>query len=263
MKTLWVALILLFGTSLAFSQPPDPRDSVILESKTVAPGAHPGALNDTASYLYVKVFITNKDSLTYLYLPLEVTSTAGGAYAIAARPRNFFGVVNPLANTLRYNVYSSFSDYDGNSPDIFAVGAGFTFDVPNSIEPPNAARKAVWELKFDTVRTALGTFELDSTRLGGQHVFFSNTVPQDFPVNFLKSAITVTPAPKGDLNLDFALTAADVALILNCTFCTDCPPPPAGMAACDLNCDGRRTAADVVLLLRATFLGMPFPCRIQ
>ncbi|MCI0330459.1 MAG: hypothetical protein L0196_05840 [candidate division Zixibacteria bacterium] len=255
-------VLFLLGVSPAFSQPPDPRDSVILESKTVAPGAHPGALNDTASYLHVKVFITNKDSLTYLTLPLEVTSTSGGAYAIVACPcpRSFLGVVNPLTNTLRYFQAVSFSNYDNNSPDIFSVAAGFDGVDLSTIEPPNATRKAVWELKFDTVRSETGTFKFDSTRLGGLRVRFTNNVSLDVNVNFLKSTVTVAPAPKGDLNLDFALTATDIVLLINCTFCDTCPPPLPGAAACDLNCDGRRSAADIVLEIYAVFLFSPFPC---
>ncbi len=176
-----------------------------------------------------------------------------------ARPRNFFGIVNPLTNTLRYFEYSSFSGYDDNSRDSFVVKAGFDGSAA-TIEPPNSARKAIWELKFDTVRAPAGTFQLDSTRIGGGYVLFSNTIPQDLKVNFVKSIVTVAMPPKGDLNLDFALTAADVTLLLNCTFCSACAPPAAGTAACDLNCDGMRTPADVVSELNAVFLYRPFPC---
>jgi hypothetical protein len=119
-------------------------------------------------------------------------------------------------------------------------------------------RKAVWELKFDTVWAAAGTFEIDSVGLGVQYVSFTNTVPQDVPVNFVKSVIMV--APRGDFNLDLALTAADVTLILNCVFCSDCSPPPAGTTACDLNCDGMVAPADVVLELYAVFSGRPILC---
>ena len=258
--TLSAGLFLFAFISLSFSQPPDPRDSIILESKTVAPGAHPGPSTDTAAYLYVRVFITNKDSLTYMTLPLVTTSTSGGAYATVARPRNFFGVVNPLTNTLRYFNHASFVVYNSSSPDKIDVGAGFDPADPGTIEPPNEIRKAVWELKFDTVWATAGTFELDSTTAGSQSVLFTNTVPQDINVNFVKSVITVPAALKGDLNWDLALTAADVVLILNCTFCSDCPPPTAGTSACDLNCDGLRSPADVVLELYAVFLTKPFPC---
>lgn len=202
-------------------------------------------------------------------LPLVSTSTSGGAYAIAARPRSFFGVVSPLTNTLRYNVATSFSGYNSNSPDGFTVATGFdpaAIDPPNgdsvneTIEPPNAARKAVWELKFDTVWATAGTFELDSSNACCQPIGFVTIEPLDVNVNFLKSTITVPSPPKGDLNWDLALTTADVVLILNCVFCSDCPSPPAGTAACDLNCEGMLTPADVVLELYAVFLGRHFPC---
>ncbi|MGH8003191.1 MAG: hypothetical protein ACRECJ_00490, partial [Limisphaerales bacterium] len=191
MKTLGFVLIFLLGASLSFSQPPDPRDSIILESKTVVPGAHPGLSTDTAAYLYVRVFITNKDSLTYMTLSLATTSTSGGAYATVGRPRNFSGVVNPLTNTLRYFAAASFASYNSSSPDPFVVAAGFDAANPATIEPPNAVRKAVWELKFDTVWSTPGTFELDSVIYAGIHTVFTNTVPQDVNVNFVKSVITV------------------------------------------------------------------------
>jgi hypothetical protein len=249
-------VLFLLGAVPAFSQPPDPRDSIILESKTALPGAHPGPSTDTAAYLYVRVFITNKDSLIQLVLPLKTTSTAGDAYATVARPRNFLGVVNPLTNTLRYHAATSFFWYNDSSADSFVVAAGFDPGTPNSIEPPNAVRKAVWELKFDAVWAAPGIFELDSVIAAGIHMVFVDTRPQDIRVNFVKSIITV--APKGDFNLDFALTAADVTLILNCIFLGDAPP--SGFFACDLNCDGIRSSADAVLELYAVFLFRPFPC---
>ncbi|MCI0404989.1 MAG: hypothetical protein L0209_02770 [candidate division Zixibacteria bacterium] len=253
--TVGVVLFLL-GALPAFPQPPDPRDSIILESKTVAPGAHPGLSTDTAAYLYVRVFITNKDSLLFMGLSLSSTTSSGGAYATVGRPRNFSGVVNPLTNTLRYDAVTSFVNYNSSSPDRFLVGAWFDPADPATIEPPNSVRKAVWELKFDTVWAVSGTFELDSTTIAGLHTVFTNTAPQDVNVNFVKSVITVVP--KGDFNLDFVLTAADVALILNCIFLGDAPP--SGTFACDLNCDGIRSSADVVLELYAVFLSRPFPC---
>jgi len=262
MKTLWVALFILLETTVAFSQPPDPRDSIILESKTVAPGAHPGPQTDTASYLYIRVFITNKDSLTYMHLPVVVTSTLGGAYATLGWPQNFSGVVNPLTNTLRYFPATSFLRYNSISPDTFFVAAGpdpFSPDPLSTIEPPNTFRKAIWELKFDTVWAAAGTFELDSILYGGP-ISFSNTAAQDLPVNFVKSVITVPPAPKGDLDWDLVITLSDVALILNCIFCAECSPPLVGAAACDLNCDGILSPSDVILELYAFFFGRPFPC---
>ena len=142
------------------------------------------------------------------------------------------------------------------SPDSFLVGAGFTPTEP-SIEPPNATRKAVWLIKFDTVWNNLGTFELDTCTVQGLHNTFTNTEPRDMPVNFVKSTITVT-APKGDLNQDLALSPADVVWILNCVMLGT--PPPGGTSSCDVNCDGMGTPADIVLELNAVFLQEGFPC---
>ncbi|HXF49299.1 MAG TPA: hypothetical protein VNL73_07740 [Verrucomicrobiae bacterium] len=253
-----IGLFLLAFASLSFSQPPDPRDSIILESKTVAPGFYLGSSSDTAAYLYIKVFITNKDSLSYMVLPLLETSISGGAYATLARPRSFLGMVSPLTNTLRYYTDISYGSYTSTSPDTFAVAAGFDGVDPSTIEPPNVARKAVWELKFDSVLFAAGSFELDSTRIANLPATFTTMAPVDLTVNFLKSIITVPSAPKGDLNWDLAVTFADVGFILNCVFFAI--PPPPGSSACDLNCDGLSTPADIVLELNAVFLSRPFPC---
>lgn len=64
-------------------------------------------------------------------------------------------------------------------------------------------------------------------------------------------------AVKGDINKDGILTAADVIILLNCTFL--------GLAGCelcfaDMNCDGIQTAADIVIELNYVFLGTPPPC---
>ncbi len=76
----------------------------------------------------------------------------------------------------------------------------------------------------------------------------------------VKVPVTYTvgcPVSKGDMNGDNILTAADVVLLLNCTFL--------GIGNCDLafadiNCDGILTAADVVIELNMTFLGVCAPC---
>ncbi len=259
MKSLLAVLAFLAAASGAFAQP-DPRDSVVLESKTVLPGS--GGEADTSAYLYVKVYITNKDSLTFLALSMLESSTSGGAYAILGRPRTFVGVITPLTPSFRYGKLIVASNYHSDSPDSFVVGAGWDGGIgETSIEPPNVARKAVWEFKFDSVWNNLGTIELDTVshpNLEAGAASFTNTAPQDMPANFVKSVITVSLFPRGDLNQDVALSPADVVWILNCVMLG--PVPPAGSGACDLNCDGMGTAADVVLELNAVFLGQEFPC---
>ncbi|MGE5692353.1 MAG: hypothetical protein ACM3YF_01070 [Candidatus Zixiibacteriota bacterium] len=254
MKTLFALALLLAFAAQAFAQP-DPRDSIILESKVVAPGAHPGASGDTAAYLYVRMSITNVDTLYALVLALQQSSVSGGAYATLGRPRNFNGVVNRLTNTLRQGA-AQFARYNSSSPDSFLL-AGVFEAVLEDYEPPNPVRKPFWELKFDSVWANPGTFELDTATIL-QSTGFTNTVPVDKPVNFVKSIISVDPRPKGDLNYDFSLSPADAAWILNGVMLGIAPP--AGMAACDLNCDGQGTPADVVLELNAVFLGEAFPC---
>jgi hypothetical protein len=261
MKSLIAVVLLLAGAVTAFAQP-DPRDSIILESKTVNPGAHPGSATDTAAYLYVKMSITNVDTLYALVLALQESSVSGGAYATLGRPRNFNGMVNRLTNTLRASRVSLPSQgtapgqyYNSASPDSFLL-AGIFDPITGDFEPPNLVRKAFWELKFDSVWANPGTFELDTATVL-QSTGFTNTVSVDKPVNFVKNIITVA-YPKGDLNQDISLSPSDAVWILNCVM--QGTPPPAGMAACDLNCDGQGTPADVVLELNAVFLGEAFPC---
>ncbi|MCI0404762.1 MAG: DUF4962 domain-containing protein, partial [candidate division Zixibacteria bacterium] len=180
----------------SLSAQPDPLDSVILESKIVAPVA--GASG--SGVVRMKVWITNKDSLTYFTLPLIETSTSGGAYMILSRPRTFNGVVVPLTGTLRFFAASNMARYNSTSPDSFLVAAGFDPSDPATIEPPNSARKPVWELKFDTVssQAQVGTVEFDSGRVT-LSIQFTNTEPRDLQVNFVKSIYQVGVAFQLDL----------------------------------------------------------------
>ncbi|MCI0330789.1 MAG: hypothetical protein L0196_07545 [candidate division Zixibacteria bacterium] len=252
MKTILVVAFLLILTGIGWAQP-DARDSIILESKTVAPGAG-------SPYMTVKVFITNKDSLAYLVLTLKEVTTIGGAYGTLRRNASgiltFGSVINSLTPSFRIYSATNFSRYDGQSPDSFIVAAGYDGSDLET-EPPNAVRKAVWEIKFDTIRGGGGTFELDSAMIAGQPgCYFTSLRPiVDLPVNFVKGVITV--APKGDFNLDLAFSAADIVLLINCVF--QSMPPPGG-ASCDVNCDGQASGADVVLEVQAVFLQEPFPC---
>ncbi len=259
MKLLF-GFIILMSITPVWATLPDPRDSIILESKVVAPGTHPGPSFDTAAYVYLRVWITNKDTLTGIHLPYEERSLSGGAYLVVAHPRTFDGTVNRLTYTLNFTSVTAYSRYNSVSPDS-ALLAGFASDDPsrNSLELPNAVRKPFWELKFDTVLAAFGQVQLDSIVYpSGVSIGFVDQTPKDIKVNFVKSIISVAAAPKGDLNLDFRLMASDVVLELYCVM--QGIPPPAGTNSCDLNCDGENTAADVVLLLNATFQEETFPC---
>ena len=261
MKGLFAGLLFLTAPAMAFAQP-DPRDSIILESKTVTPGAHPGSGSDTAAYVYLKVYITNKDSLTFVSLVLIERSTSGGAYMTLARPRTFNGMVSRLTSTLGTVLVSSPNPvtipgrvYNSVSPDSFKLAGGFDPLDRSTIEPSNAVRKAFWELKFDTVFANLGTIEFDTGRVVTS-TSFTNTVPVDLPVNFVKSVITVEL--KGDLNLDGEVRVADVVLELYCVYLGQIPP--AGPSACDVNCDGEVTPADVAVFLNYKFITLMWPC---
>ena len=176
--------LLAFAAVLA--APPDPRDSVILESKIVAP------VSGTGGVVRMRVWITNKDTLTSATLPLIETSVSGGAYMTLARPRTFNGVVAPLTSTLQGSRVFSGAKYNSTSPDSFLVAGVYDPLEPATIEPPNATRKALWDIKFDTVVSPaqVGFVQFDSGRVV-QVIGFTDTQPLDVPVNFLKSIFQV------------------------------------------------------------------------
>ncbi len=206
----WLALgaLMAFWSTAVFAQP-DLRDSIILESKAVPVGAHPGISTDTAAILYIKVWITNKDSLTFVTFAGVERTLQGGAYATLARPRTFNGMVSRLTTTLGTQLITSPNAgtsppgrvYNSVSPDSMLIAGGYDPFDPATNEPPNLVRKALWEIKFDTVtnNSLPGSFEIDSGRVV-QSCTFTNTVPSDAPVNFVKAIITVTNTAVRDVN---------------------------------------------------------------
>ena len=145
------ALILAIGSLFAFClfssafAIPDPQDSVIIESKTIAPGVgSPAAI--------VGVFITNKDTLAAITLALVVRSITGGAYATLAWPRTFDGVVGSLNTPLTGDKFFVSNRYDGISPDTFTIAMVYdVLDKPSTSEPPNLLCRRILEIKFDSV----------------------------------------------------------------------------------------------------------------
>jgi hypothetical protein len=77
-------------------------------------------------------------------------------------------------------------------------------------------------------------------------------------VNFVKGIISVAQFPKGDLNLDYSLSAPDVVMMLNCVFLGI--DPPAGQPACDVNCTGMATPLDVVYQTNVVYGFWSYPC---
>ncbi len=256
MKSAALALILLLAGKTAWAQTPDPRDSIIIESKSVA-------RNLTGSLAFgVRILITNKDSLSYMTTAIAMRTIAGTAYALLNRsatgPLTFGSVVNNLTNTLRYFTAANFVAYNDVSPDSFRLAAGFDGTDPATIEPPNVVRKPVWELKFGHSSDSLGQVLFYPSILAGRVSGFVDTRPVDLNVNFLPGVLTVEPQ-KGDLNLGGDdVTGADIVWEIRCIFGGD--TPPAGRGACDLNCDGEITATDIVVMLTYNFVTLIWPC---
>lgn len=213
-RAAFFCLLLSAFFSPVFSQPPDPRDSVIFESKATLPGA---AVNgtDTAAMLYVRVWITNKDSLANFSLPVVIRSLSDNAFGIIGRPRTFDGTASRLTSTLGATLLFAGNRLNGTSPDS-ATWAGF-FDPldPATVEPPNSIRAPFWDLKFDTITvdsSQTGQFEIDSIRIMNVSVQFVDLLGGMIPVNFIKSVITVPfvdsfPTPvEGDGSNNFPRT---------------------------------------------------------
>jgi len=241
------SIFCLFFIQSAFAAP-DPRDSVIIESKTVEPVVGKPATR-------VRVYITNKDSLAGFSLALVERSISGGAYLTLAWPRTFDSVVTSLTSTLQGFKALNAQRYDGVSPDTLLMG-GIYNGSPETAEPPNLTRKPFWEIRFDTIRSSAGSIELDSAlivygsgyNLHANRTDFVDKYANTVSPNFVKGIVIVEiPAPciakRLDLKEDGALDLSDVVLLINCAF--------SGKG----DCKEIFTAADVVILLNFIFLG--------
>jgi len=235
----------LFSSAFAV---PDPRDSVIIESKTIAPGVG-------APAAVVGVFITNKDSIACVTLALEERSISGGAYMTLAWPRSLSGVVGSLNTPL--GVWNTFMGrkYNSVSPDTFVISLLYDGLIA---EPPNPVRKRIVEIKFDSVWSNNGSIELDSAFLAfGYFRLFTSFVDftfKDITVNFVKGAITVAEPARGDMDGDGAFTVVDVTLLTNGVF-----QDGTYQSRADVTCDGNINSSDVVAVLKRVFLEVPLP----
>jgi len=184
-----VLLVAFLATaSSAQIPPPDPRDSVILESKIIRPDSGTGGI------VRLRVWITNKDTLTNVSIALEEKSLSDNAYLKLAQPRTFAGTVTRLTGTLGNYPTTSFSKYDDVSPDSFTLASFYDpADAAHSVEPPNPARKAFWDIKFDTASTAAagGTVQFDTAKVFNVSTQFVDIRGQDIGINFVKGLIVI------------------------------------------------------------------------
>ena len=206
MRSALLAVMILGASATSWGMDaPDPRDSIILESKTVAPGlsGHPA--------FSLKVYITNKDTVAILTLALRESTITGTGYAVLDSMGNggdpdgwaLSDCVTFLKKTLNGNPAENFSDYDGKSPDRFLVAATFSPTSTNPFrqaEPTNVTRSAIWELKFMSTTKSPGVVQIDTTKLSVATLFTvirnGGRDVRDVPVNFVKSLITIQPEPE-------------------------------------------------------------------
>ncbi len=179
----------------------DPRDSVILESRAVAPSTNPP---DAA--VLMGVWITNKDSLSEFKLPLDETSLSGGAYLFLAYPRTFGGVVIPQTITLQWSTSLTSIQFDGISPDRFKLIGDYNPGDLTTAEPPNSTRKLFWQIKFDTVTVSSpsGQVLFDSVRNNpSDRIEFHDLSGTRIRVHFVNSIFTITTTDVRDINPAF------------------------------------------------------------
>ncbi len=200
-----------FGAASA--QAPDPRDSVILESKPVKPQSGPTAGDTT---IKVRMYITNKDSLNGFVISFETKTLTNGAYATLGRSAGGTGARNnasiytliphPVKGATTLNVLAppNVQRYHSDSPDSFSGGGFFTAGDDESKEPPNATRRAFLELKFDSVVvTPLtdGQFQIDTVQILANRTGFTR-VPTGARVNinYVIGLITVQGTDVREIN---------------------------------------------------------------
>lgn len=193
-----IVLVLTLWTA-AWAQP-DPRDSIILESKTVDSNL------TGAPAFTMKIYITNKDTLGFLTLAFVESTTVGAGYAILDSSGSlddpdgwvWRDMVNPVRGTLDGTIIEDFSQYNGTSPDRFLLAGGFN-PAPGlplrNAEFINLSRVVIWELQFGSTTNSSGLVRLDTTRLT-QSTLFTIITNQgqnavDIPVNFVAAQCTV------------------------------------------------------------------------
>jgi hypothetical protein len=184
------------------SAQPNAADSVIIESKTIAPASGPCQ----SVKLRVRVWITNQDSLANVTLPLQERSLSGNAYAILSRAAScsssrtsaavfdFLYPADPSGSPRLPTRVPSFIQYHSSPPDTFMFTGTFDPTDPGTLVPPNPARAALLEIKFDSVTTETvpGQFQLDSTLLPPANTIqFVNPRGGAIRVNFVKAVIQV------------------------------------------------------------------------
>lgn len=187
----------------------------------------------------VRVYITNKDTLSVLALALVVNSLSGGAYMKLVYPHNFGGAARLLDADSSLQFFSIFggADYNSVPPDSILVGGYGDPRDHGTYEAPNLTRKAFLELRFDSVflngNASTGLLEIDSLLIyegpsGDTHPGrqgssgFLSAQNQRIFVNFLKGRINIVrptqPCYGADMNGDSLLNISDVVEALNCVF---------------------------------------------
>ncbi|MGH8005283.1 MAG: Ig-like domain-containing protein [Limisphaerales bacterium] len=179
-----VAGVLLLIPPAAFAQAPDGRDSVIIESKTVEPG------NTGSPAFTLKVYITNKDTLANLTLPVEIRTGNGAAFVLLNTPRTFNGTINRLTSTLGNSFV--FSPFINDASQDSAVWSGFWDPNDTSTaEPPNSTRKAIWEIKFSHSSDSMGMVQMDSATIFDNKLQFVSVNGEAVNANFAVGTIFI------------------------------------------------------------------------
>lgn len=177
---------------------------------------------------------------------------------------------------------------EGTAPAIDSVvlHSGWDFGLAH-IEPPGAPPGSFVAGLFSGYGNANGGERLltvyitvspssQPQRISSQHVGLPPLIEDDFGVpqpvhhtmmlavpnlTWVRDSAACVVWNTGDVNLDLALTSADVIAILNYVFKGGLDPFPCPAAA-DVNCSGQVTSSDVINLVNHVFKGGPAPCDV-
>ncbi|MCI0329327.1 MAG: hypothetical protein L0196_00005, partial [candidate division Zixibacteria bacterium] len=217
--------LLLALPVLAWGQ--DPRDSIIIESKTVAAG-----LTGTPAF-EVLVYTTNKDSLAYMVLNCTTRTVSGSGYALLNRTGTNLLTFGSVVRTLTpfgasFTAFSGVS-YNDVSPDAFLVAGGSDGVDPGTNWPPNAYRTPVWAIKFRASSAAPGQMLINPNATVASQVssYFTNTRAIDVPVNKVSGILTVQfaacdPLPYNEASIGAGETFCYGFISTNCSnYCSN------------------------------------------
>lgn len=234
------ALLMLFVTSTTVGHA---ANSVVVESKTISPGA---------TGVTVGVYFTNDVCVNAITAPLEIRTVSGGAFPSAnfssSSGGRFSGANSAILNkkededagnacsgptSKTWSTGGSNIDFDGRGAIRWSIGwTGGNNLAAGSDGSPGSGTPSI-ALTFD-VSCEEGTFEIDTCCFASTHSAFSFCSGGGVTPTFTKGVITLDPGVQtctcndnpADVNCDGIINIVDYTIVYNVAFRGD--PEPAG-----------------------------------